>query len=350
MEGYNEIYPQLFFFSFFLLLMASHIRDNVDKLHRKCGLAHYVTKKEGQWSLMEFILPRTYLILEPSTGRRRGKAYMSSKILYTASDIRILQQSPITLGGYVHKNPGPTRKKTPKNPCKECGKNVRSNQAALSCAQCNIKSHAKYLNLNLSKTDFKFYTDCPENDWTCSLCSLPFSIEECLIDCIIEEYGSVFKDNGENQSDYANHDTGENANEDLPDSRIRSIVVERSENSSGAFIVHLNINSIQNKFEELKLLNSSLRSHVIVISETKIDSSYPNSQFNLPGYHMYRKDRKKGGGGLLIYFSSTLPSKKKGPAKDLQTLEAIAVEAKIGKNDILFLSIYRPPKTKQEGR
>ena len=57
--------------------------------------------------------------------------------------------------------------------------------------------------------------------------------------------------------------------------------------------VKLNINSLQNKFEELKPLNSLLKAHVLVISETKIDESYSSGRFSLPGYHIYRKDRKK---------------------------------------------------------
>lgn len=65
--------------------------------------------------------------------------------------------------------------------------------------------------------------------------------------------------------------------------------------------MHLNINNIQNKSEELKNLNEALKAHILVISETKIDSSYPNSQFNLNGYHKYWKDRVKGGGGLIVY-------------------------------------------------
>lgn len=52
--------------------------------------------------------------------------------------------------------------------------------------------------------------------------------------------------------------------------------------------MHLNINSIQNKSEELQKMNDALKAHILVISETKIDSSYANSQFNLNGYHMYR--------------------------------------------------------------
>ena len=53
------------------------------------------------------------------------------------------------------------------------------------------------------------------------------------------------------------------------------------------------------------MLNDSLKAHVLAISETKIDRSYPNSQFSLHGYQMYRKDRKKEGKGRIadcIYF------------------------------------------------
>ena len=62
---------------------------------------------------------------------------------------------------------------------------------------------------------------------------------------------------------------------------------------------HININSIQNKFEEFSEVISKPRMQVIIVGETKIDSSYPDSQFNIPGYVLYRNDRKKEGGGIL---------------------------------------------------
>ena len=93
------------------------------------------------------------------------------------------------------------------------------------------------------------------------------------------------------------------------------------------------------------VLNSSLKAHVRVISETKMDESYP-SQFSLPGYHIYRKDSKKGGGRLIAYFSTALASRKLALPKPYKTLKAITVKSKIGRNDVLFLSIYRPPKKK----
>ena len=142
---------------------------------------------------------------------------------------------------------------------------------------------------------------------------------------------------------------GEHVNEEPLNALEKSIVDERKTDSSEALIIHLNINSIQNKFEELKILNQAIKAHVLVISETKIDSSYPNSQFTLNGYCMYCKDRAKGGWGLIAYIACNIPSRKIALAKPYKALEAIAVEAKIGGRDILFLAVYRPPKQSVKG-
>ena len=54
------------------------------------------------------------------------------------------------------------------------------------------------------------------------------------------------------------------------------LINERKGNGSEFLVIHLNVNSIQNKFE-LKVLNRQLKAHVIFLSETKIDGSYPSS-------------------------------------------------------------------------
>ncbi|KAL9964953.1 hypothetical protein ACROYT_G028670 [Oculina patagonica] len=86
-----------------------------------------------------------------------------------------------------------------------------------------------------------------------------------------------------------------------------------------------------------------MNSQIIFLSETKIDKSYSNSQFTLTGYNMYRKDRKKGGGGMIAYFDSSLPSKELKVTKKYKTIETLAIEARLGKNEVIFLGIYRPP-------
>lgn len=114
--------------------------------------------------------------------------------------------------------------------------------------------------------------------------------------------------------------------------------------------MHLNINSTQNKFEELKKLKDALKAHILVVTETKIDSSYPNNQFNLNGYHMYRKDRVKGGRGLIVYFSAIIPSKKLTLPRAYKTLKAIAIESRIERTDMVLLAIYTPPKPSRKRR
>ena len=122
-----------------------------------------------------------------------------------------------------------------------------------------------------------------------------------------------------NELNYANQQiadtcTSTNSPRDIDNeddsSEFNQFIRRRKEKPSEVLLIHLNINSLQNKFEELKNINDKAKSHIVFISETKIDQSYPNDQFKLPGYYMYRRDRKKGGGGLLAYFHSTIPSKE----------------------------------------
>ena len=71
------------------------------------------------------------------------------------------------------------------------------------------------------------------------------------------------------------------------------IIQKRKRNGNFFLLGHLNINSCQNKLEELVLINKEFNSHVIFLSKIKIDASYPDAQMNLDGCIMYRKDRKK---------------------------------------------------------
>ena len=59
---------------------------------------------------------------------------------------------------------------------------------------------------------------------------------------------------------------------------------------------------------------------------------------------MCQKDRKKGGGGIIAYFDSSLPSKELKVTKKYKTIEILAVEARLGNNEVIFLGIYRTPK------
>ena len=45
------------------------------------------------------------------------------------------------------------------------------------------------------------------------------------------------------------------------------------------------------------------------MSESKLPSSFPDSQFLIPGYRIVRKDRNKNGGGIIFYINEVIPFK-----------------------------------------
>ena len=62
-------------------------------------------------------------------------------------------------------------------------------------------------------------------------------------------------------------------------------------------IGHLNINSVRNKFSSHQQTVLS-KTNILLLSETKTDDSFPDSQFFAEAFKMYHKDRTKTGGGL----------------------------------------------------
>ena len=83
----------------------------------------------------------------------------------------------------------------------------------------------------------------------------------------------------------------------------------RVRNLSRIISTYLNINSIRNKFACL-VLGSRNYIDILMISETKIDDSFPVNQFLLGGYTIpYRLD-KKSIGGILVFTREGIPSGK----------------------------------------
>ena len=75
----------------------------------------------------------------------------------------------------------------------------------------------------------------------------------------------------------------------------------RLRNVNKFIIGNINIKSLPNKFEQLKDL---VLKHidVLVITETKLDDSFPTSQFLIKGLaEPFRLDRNRNGGGVIIY-------------------------------------------------
>ena len=64
---------------------------------------------------------------------------------------------------------------------------------------------------------------------------------------------------------------------------------------------HLNINSIRNKFQLLSSLTTG-KIDILMISETKLDATFPSNKFFIQGYStVYRLDRNDKGGGIMLF-------------------------------------------------
>ena len=106
---------------------------------------------------------------------------------------------------------------------------------------------------------------------------------------------------------------------------------------------HLNINSIRNKFDTLKYIVEN-NIDILILSETKLDDSFPLAQFRLHGFSSpYRFDRNSRGGGILMYIREDIPSKLLDIKSDCN-IESITVKINLRKGKWLLNLSYNPHK------
>ena len=75
----------------------------------------------------------------------------------------------------------------------------------------------------------------------------------------------------------------------------------RVSHPNNIIVGHLNINSIRNKFEMLSL-SVTQYVDILMLSETKLDSTFLSTQFLINGFSIpHRLDRNIKGGGILLY-------------------------------------------------
>ena len=96
----------------------------------------------------------------------------------------------------------------------------------------------------------------------------------------------------------------------------------RNQNFNNVIIGNLNINSLAFKFDELRLLVTGIFD-ILIITETKLDDTFPLTDsyrwFSTP----YRLDRNRNGGGMIVNIRENIPSKivtKYYFPKDFETL------------------------------
>ena len=79
---------------------------------------------------------------------------------------------------------------------------------------------------------------------------------------------------------------------------------------------------------------------VLMISETKLDESFPSMQFNIDGYNIFRSDRNANGGGISVYVRNDIPCKLIPVCNN--TIEGFFIELKLRKKKWLLCCSYNP--------
>ena len=140
----------------------------------------------------------------------------------------------------------------------------------------------------------------------------------------------------ESQNEYKSKSL-DSSPDDPPFSSLKSV---RRKNLNPIIFAHLNINSLRNKFGTLA---HQIKGNVdvLVISETKLDESFPEGQFKIPGFATpFRRDRNKFEGGIMVFVREDIPSKL--ISKETLDIEGIFIEINFRKKKWLLSCSYNP--------
>ena len=121
-----------------------------------------------------------------------------------------------------------------------------------------------------------------------------------------------------------------------------SVKVHKLKNPKNSIIGHLNVNSLRNKIIAVEELMCD-KVDICLFSETKLDETFPNQQFKIHGYKMYRRDRNKHGGGVLCYVNENIPCKMVNVEGVSDDCEIILIEFSIKTRKWLCIGLYKAP-------
>ena len=83
---------------------------------------------------------------------------------------------------------------------------------------------------------------------------------------------------------------------------------------------------------------------ILVLTETKLDNSFPTNQFLIEGYSKpFRLDRSRNGVGLLVYIREDIPCKELKSYSFAEDIEGIFIEINLRKCKWLLFATYHPP-------
>ena len=156
----------------------------------------------------------------------------------------------------------------------------------------------------LCKLDWR---DVSNSEW---LDHYEVSIPDSVRDTFHYDHNEVLSKNGDEVSILCSeyNYNYSNIRDDLVDIDPEKVLNNiRQKHSNRIVIAKSNINSLRNKFTSLSTM---IKDYVdlFLLSETKIHSSFPTTQFHIDGSMIHRRDTDENGGGLSLYVREDVPS------------------------------------------
>jgi hypothetical protein len=239
----------------------------------------------------------------------------------------------LLLSGDINLNPGPTN-----YPCTACKKAVRTK--GVFCTQCGLWTHQKCE--QMSDTEYKRLLKIPKADF-CYTCSSCINSVEDISDSLVNETISENPLNSVEDiitPDGLNETISENISGVSNISSIEDLWLPFS--NRGLHFLHININSLLSKIDEVREIAKKSRAVVIGISESKLDKSVLDGEVFIDGYEVIRSDRNRNGGGVACYVRSDMAfNVRKDFSADIENIffDILLPNSK----PILIGIVYRPP-------
>ena len=238
--------------------------------------------------------------------------------LYALSTLKFKNQKSffkflLLLSGDIELNPGPTN-----FPCIVCEKGVRSK--GVFCTQCGLWVHPKCD--KISEAEYKILKKLSLTKhfkYTCKTC--------------------------ENKNDNINtsllNPLDDSVSEETPDFVLTEEKWLHFKNR-GLHFLHININSLLSKIDELRQIAKKSNATIIGITESKLDKSVTDEEVKIEGYKILRDDRNRFGGGVACYIKSDIAYDQREDI--LEEIENIFLNILLpNTKPILVGIIYKPP-------
>ena len=224
----------------------------------------------------------------------------------------------LILSGDINLHPGPV-----KYPCSVCAKPVR--KRIISCEKCGLWIHKK------CDPTLKL-----ENN-SSSICKPCQNKSHDNLDNVWVEF--PFDDDFFGDKEIASSD--EKINNDAY--KTDPVAEWKAFNKRGLHLIHLNINSLLSKIDELREIARKTRATVVGITESKLDGSVLDGEINIDGYELVRSDRNRHGGGVACYIRSDISFNVRGDFSS--EIENIFFDILLPKTKPILIGIlYRPPE------